>query len=74
MLCYNAYMRYEMQIKTATGKKVFIGEKMKSLAKEAIEMLAQESYSDYNASIKMLKNNRFFFRIGTVECSLNKID
>lgn len=67
-------MRYEMQIKTATNKKIFIGEKMKPLAKEAIEMLAQENCSDYNAAIKMLKNNRFFFRIGTVECSLNKID
>lgn len=69
-------MSYEIKLKVFAVEHVFIGNSLKSLSKQVIEVLEQDRNRWSDQAIKFVKNQRLFFRIdrdAKISCELNKL-
>lgn len=69
-------MFYEIKLKVFAVEHVFIGDSLKSLSKQVIEVLEQDRNRWSDQAIKFVRSQRLFFRIdrdAKISCEMNKL-
>ena len=69
-------MSYEIKLKVFNVEHIFVGDSLKALSKQVIEVLQQDRNKWSDQAIKFVRNQRLFFRIdrdAKISCELNKL-
>ena len=69
-------MSYEIKLKVFNVEHIFVGDSLKMLSKQVIEVLQQDRNKWSDQAIKFVRNQRLFFRIdrdAKISCDLNKL-
>lgn len=69
-------MTYEIKLKVFDAKYVLIGDSLRTLSKQVIEILEQDRNKFSDQAIKFVKQQRLFFRIDrshVITCEMNKL-
>ena len=69
-------MAYEIKLKVFNEHHVFVGDSLKALSKQVIDVLEQDRNKWSDQAIKFVKQQRLFFRIdrdAKISCEMNKL-
>lgn len=69
-------MSYEIKLKVFNEQHVFVGDSLKALSKQVIEVLEKDHNKWSDQAIKFVRNQRLFFRIdrdAKIVCEMNKL-
>lgn len=69
-------MSYEIKLKVFDKHHVFVGDSLKALSKQVIEVLEKDRNRWSDQAIKFVRNQRLFFRIdrdAKISCEMNKL-
>ena len=69
-------MAYEIKLKVFDKHHVFVGDSLKALSKQVIEVLEKDHNKWSDQAIKFVRNQRLFFRIdrdAKIVCEMNKL-
>lgn len=69
-------MSYEIKLKVFNEHHVFVGDSLKVLSKQVIEVLEKDRNKWSDQAIKFVRNQRLFFRIdrdAKIVCEMNKL-
>ena len=75
-MCYNTCMSYEIKLKVFDKHHVFVGDSLKALSKQVLDVLDQDHNKWSKQAIKFVKQQRLFFRIDRdvkISCEMNKL-
>lgn len=69
-------MSYEIKLKVFNEQHVFVGDSLKALSKQVLDVLDQDHNKWSDQAIKFVKQQRLFFRIDRdvkISCEMNKL-
>lgn len=69
-------MSYEIKLKIFAVEHIFVGDSLKMLSKQVIEVLEKDRNKWSDQAIKFVRNQRLFFRIdrdAKISCEMNKL-
>lgn len=69
-------MSYEIKLKVFAVEHIFVGDSLKMLSNQVIEVLEKDRNKLSDQAIKFVRNQRLFFRIdrdAKISCEMNKM-